>query len=233
VQPVAIEAWLRKKRTSEAWTSVDVSLLALAGGLIVLALTFWFTYAIIFIGWTGVSALFDLLFSRLVRLTHEQRLFVSGIFLLLLFVGNARTSREYLGDYPRRNYNPLAHRAGPFALLAYPGTSAKMITDRLYTGPRLVTAARSFVRRVFRLLALDAAGCAHVLAYLLEKRAAVSNEELAETFAGWNLGKLISQLANIEGVVFLELGVSLTDELRTELRPLAGLAPATDHPGVT
>ena len=127
--------------------SLLVSLLALIAGVVVLFLTFWFTYAIIWFGMLGVSAGSELLFNKRLVLTHIWRLVLSSIFIVLLFIGNARTDREYLADYPRRNYRGIgigtqAGVAGALvSLLAYPGASTRMISDLLFTGPRLVVYA--------------------------------------------------------------------------------------------
>lgn len=127
--------------------SLLLSALALVAGLAVLFLTFWFTYAIIWFGMLGVSAASELLFNKRLVLTHIWRLVLGSIFIVLLFIGNARTDREYLADYPRRNYRGIgigtqAGVAGALvSLLTYPGASTRMISDLLFTGPRLVVYA--------------------------------------------------------------------------------------------
>ena len=52
----AIMLWLQKKRVKGGLREVMVGVLAAAVGLVVLFLTFWFSYAVIYIGWAGVSA---------------------------------------------------------------------------------------------------------------------------------------------------------------------------------
>jgi hypothetical protein len=138
--------------------SLLISALAFAAGLVVLFLTFWFTYAIIWFAMLGVSAASELMFEKRLALCHVWRLVLSSLFIILLFIGNARTSREYLADYPTRNYRGIgvgmqAGVAGALvSLLAYPGASTRMISDLLFTGPRLVVyacqrAARAFDKR--------------------------------------------------------------------------------------
>jgi len=138
--------------------SFFLSALALVAGMVVLFLTFWFTYAIIWFGMLGISATSELLFNRRLVLNHIWRLILSSVFIGLLFIGNARTDREYLADYPRRNYRGIgigtqAGVAGALvSLLTYPGASTRMISDLLFTGPRLVVyacrlAAQAFNRR--------------------------------------------------------------------------------------
>ncbi len=98
-------------------------------------------------------------------------------------------------------------------MLAYPGASANMIADILLSGPRLVTGAWTLVRESGRMQQLDADGCSQLLAFLASRPMAVPYEELRK--AGWE--DWFAQLRNIEGVVFLEKGLSLTAGLREEL----------------
>jgi len=131
-----------------------LSALALVAGLVVLFLTF----AIIWFGMLGISAASELMFNKRLIVSHIWRLVLSSIFIVLLFIGNARTDREYLADYPRRNYRGIgigtqAGVAGALvSLLAYPGASTRMISDLLFTGPRLMayafrTTLHSFKKR--------------------------------------------------------------------------------------
>jgi hypothetical protein len=148
----------RSNRLKHAICSILLSAFAFAAGFLVLFLTFWFTYAILWFGMLGISAASELLFDKRLALTHVWRLILSSIFIVLLFIGNARTDREYLGDYPRRNYRGIgigtqAGVAGALlSLLAYPGASTRMISDLLFSGPRLVvyacrTAVHPFSKR--------------------------------------------------------------------------------------
>ena len=190
-----------------------------------LFLTFWFTYAIIYIGCMGVSAFSELAFGERLRLTHEWRLAGSGLFLVLLFIQHFRTSPWYWGDYPKRDYvsaPTLQYHAGVAGglafMLAYPGASANMIADILLSGPRLVTGAWNLWRESMRLARLDDAGCAELIAFLLNCDTAVPYDELRT--AGWE--DWVGQLRCIEGVVFLEKGLGLSGELRKELSEFTG-----------
>jgi hypothetical protein len=227
----ALEAWLQRKRTRDATTCAGLALLALVAGLLVLVCTFWFAYGVSWIGWQGVSAIGELVFGQRLRLTHGGRMIGCGVFVLLLFIGQARRSRHEVGNFPRKQYPPYHCGGGGFGsmvmLLAYPQTSSRMIADLLYTGPRLLGGAWGLLRRALRLLRLDTHGCAHLLAFLLSHSSAVSNEALVGAFPGWNLPKLLSQAREVDGVVVLDLTVSLTDELRAELEQL----PASVAPG--
>ncbi len=224
-----IKAWLRKKKTSGAMSRGLLALLALFAGVVVLFLTFWFTYAIIYIGCQGISAVSELILSRKLRLSHEWRLAGSGVFVVLLFIQHFRTSQWHWGDYPKRDYVSapgLQYHAGAAAglafMLAYPGASANMVADILLSSPRLVTGAWNLWRESMRLARLDETGCAELITFLASCDATVPYEELRS--AGWE--SWFGQLRSIEGVLFLEKGLSLTAELRSELKELSELSHA-------
>jgi hypothetical protein len=211
----AIQSWLKRKKTSDAAMRRITAVLALVGGLVVVFLTFWFTYAIIWFSFQGVAALGSLFANQKLRLAHEWRLVISGGFLVLLFIQHLRTSPWHWGDYPERDdYSFLAgHVMGPWALLKYPGASANMIADILLSGPRLVTGSWQLWREAARLQALDAEVCSQLLAFLLSRPEVVPYDELRE--AGWE--EWFGQLRGLEGMVFLERGLKLSSELRQEL----------------
>jgi hypothetical protein len=148
----AVQAWLKRKRSSGATSRLLLAIGVLIAGLVVLFFTFWFTYAIVWFGFQGVSAISSLMFSKKLHLTHEWRLIISGIFILLLFIQHVRTSPWHWGNYPQRDdYSFIAgHVLGPWALLRYPGASANMIADILLSGPRLVTGTWTLIRESSR-----------------------------------------------------------------------------------
>ena len=216
----AIKTWLKRKTSSSAISQGLLAFFALLAGAAVLFLTFWFTYAIVWFGFQGVSAFSSLVFSKKLQLTHEWRLVFSAGFVGLLFLQHFRTSPWYWGDYPKADYVAapgLQAHAGVMGalgfMLAYPGASANMIADILLSGPRLVSGAWNLWRESRKLTRLDVDGCSQLLAFLASRPIAVSYAELHE--AGWE--DWLDQLRRIEGVVFLEKGLSLTTDLRKEL----------------
>src|SRR5437867_2536353 len=143
----AFKKWLKRRVAREAAANVFLASLALAASVVVLGITFFFSYAVVWFGFNlGVASFSRLLFNSSVHISHPMILLVCWVFVVLLFIGNARTSREYLDTLPKRNYVPSASMPGGVfgalgTLLAYPGASARMITDLLFTGPRLVVVA--------------------------------------------------------------------------------------------
>jgi hypothetical protein len=219
----AIREWLQRKKSRGAIGQLLLAVVTLLGGIGVLFFTFWFTYAIVWFGFQGVSAVSSLASGKRLQLSHEWRLGISAGFLGLLFLQHLRTSPWHWGNYPvRDDYSPGAGRAlGPWALLRYPGASANMIADILLSGPRLVTGAGKMMRQANRLRRLDVDGCSQLIAFLASRPGAVPFDELRE--AGWE--DWFDQLRCVEGIVFLQKGLGLTAEFRKELASLKPIPP--------
>lgn len=204
------------------------ALLALLAGALVLFVTFWVAYGVLFVGEWAVSALGELVWNHELHLSHAWRLALCGLFLAALFVEWLRRSVWDLGNYPAVNAPPgtnaLVYRGGVAAsfavLLANPQATSTMMAELLYTGPRLVVASGHLVREARRLVRLDATACAWTLAVLAGSDHAVTYEELAAAWPAADWRELRSELAQIQGVVVLAKGLSLTEELRLELREL-------------
>ena len=209
--------WKTKSIVSHALLAIVVFL----AGLVVLFFTFWLTYVIIWFGGYGISAISELAINKRLHIPHSARLIGSGTFLVLLFIQHFRTSPLHWGDYPRRDYAAapalqmqLGATGSLIWLLAYPGASANMIADLLLTGPRLAVGSWQLAAKMFQIKRVDTASCSNLLGFLLQRGHAVPYEELRE--AGWE--PWFEQLHQIEGVNFLEKGLSLSDELKAELR---------------
>jgi hypothetical protein len=220
MNPDSLKAWVKKKK---AGGFLQCELLAIAGlllGLLTVFLTFWFTYAIIWFGAYGISAASDLAFHKQVHISHAMRLVCSGAFIVLLFIQHFRTDPTHWGDYGKDNYVSapgLQMQAGVIGglgfMLAYPGASANMVADILLVGPRLVTGAHGLMKKGFHLRKLDENGCGQLLSFLYSRGSAVPYDELKD--AGWE--QWFGQLKHIDGVLFLQKGLSLSQELRSEL----------------
>jgi len=216
----AIREWMIRWKTRERGRNRLYAILSLFAGVLVLFFTFWFTYAIVWFGSWGVSAIIDMVWNKKLHLTHEWVLILSGVFLVLLFVQHLRTDPLHWGDYPVRKYasSPgLQYHAGLGAalgtMLFYPGASANMIADILLTGPRLTMGAWKFERRARQSASMDGENCANLLAFLASRPMVVSYDELHD--AGWE--SWLPQLRSIRGINFLERGLSLSQDLRAEL----------------
>jgi hypothetical protein len=218
-------AWLRKKRSMQGLLRAIGGLALLVLGAAITFITFWLIYLVIWfpLHWFQVG--------------HNTLLLIAGLLTLLLFVGNARTDREYLREYSFTTgtftdkivtlYVPGVGMASNINPLA-PDTmhsGVKMITSALYTGPRAVTAALRMLRTAYRLGTLDIKGCAAVIAFLHKHPGRAAYKEIAESLTGLDPVKTFPQLSNIDGVLFLEkdpAGLALTSELTAELDRVIG-----------
>src|SRR6185503_12282865 len=128
---------------------------------------------------TRIYAVCELVGWRLPPLTTwaPWLLAASILFVALLFVGNATTSREYLGRIPRVMWtsNPLA----PATFHA----AAKLITDLLFSGPRLAVSALDLFRRSVRLSRRDVTVVAEILALLASRDSRISFREICDQVA--------------------------------------------------
>jgi len=224
VSPETVKIWLRKKKSLGFAQNAAFGVVALLAGLVILFLTFWFTYAVIYTCIMGVSAVSELVLNKRVHLGHTGRLIGSDIFILLLFFQHFRTDSSHWGDYPKRDYPivpGLGMRAGLFGglglMLAYPGASANMVADILLSGPRLVVGSWGMFKRALTLKRMDENGCGELLTFLWSKTGVVPYDDLKS--AGWEVW--FPEMHCIDGVNFLQQGLTLSGELRTELNALA------------
>ncbi|HTI98326.1 MAG TPA: hypothetical protein VL527_05425 [Dongiaceae bacterium] len=222
--PDPFVTWVKRQK----WQGVVLNSIgagfAFLGGILILFLTFWLAYLVMYIGMWGVAAIAEMGWHTKLHLSHEWKLGLSGVFLILLFIQHLRTSPWYWGDYPQADYVAapvLQAGAGMFGglvvMLAYPGASANMVADILLSGPRLCFGTIHLVRDIRRLAQMDVAGCAELLKILVPQQQYFTYEEWRRL--GWE--PWLTQLRSIDGVLFLEKGPSLSEELRQELLPLA------------
>lgn len=174
-----------------------------------------------------VEMIGDLFGYRELTITHQWRLWLSGLFFLLLAWECARRPFHELGDYEgdfaekKYRYHDAFGGAGAgYALLADSRASSKMITEILYFGPRLLQTALQSLWDIIQLRRMDHRLMADTLRYLAAHEGAVSREELTANLSASDARRLATDLRRIGGVVFLKKGVSLTTEARAELQTL-------------
>jgi hypothetical protein len=220
-----MQHWLEKKLRWHIFGCWAGAALALAASMIVLFITFWLAYFILSVAAAGISALTEVCFNHKFQLIHTWRLVLSGLFPAALFVEWLRRSPWELGDYdmptsrtPPRGLIWVGGAFGAFgALLANSQASATIITELLYSGPRLVLAVPPLVREACRSTCRNLPLCARVLALLVSQGKAVSYQDLTESYPEMDGARLRTDLGWIPDLVFLENSLSMTDELREEL----------------
>ncbi len=226
--PELIQRWLQRKiawHIAGCWLGAA---LALVAGVFVLFLTFIMAYIVLLIGEDGVSAVTGLFFNHEYHLSHTWRVVICWLFLIALCLEWIRRSRWTSDSYEKSDALPGTRALVPFfgassLLLVNPQASATFITQILYIGPRLVLGAKSLAREAYQSQNFKAEECARVLRSLVSAERAMTYEELNTFQPDTEWAVLKDSLARIPGVVFLEKGLSLTDELRKEL---CGLVPS-------
>ena len=226
---LAIEQWLRRRFRSEANTCVVLSPLAFFGGLLVVFLTFWLAYGAAYFGEKAVGVLVSLFSNSHFKLRHVTRLWLAGGFLLALIIGYLRTKPFYFSEpseyetaYPHQERFALGGVYGesPAMMGLRAKASSRAMTDILFCGPRLLFGSWGLLRKSARLRTVDTAALAQLLAILAGRNGRVTNEELFEQFPDPGFVQTMRATELLPGVVPLELGLSLTAELRSDLRAL-------------
>lgn len=223
----SIQLWLHRQVRRKTLLDLGTFAIALPVGLIVSFLTFWLVYAGIMMANGLVKLVGDLFGYQELTITHQWRLWLSGLFFLLLAWECARRPFHELGDYDgdfegkRYRYHHAFDGWGVgYALLADSRASSKMIAEMLYFGPRLLQTALQSLWDIIQLQRLDHRLIADTLRYLAAHESAVSREELTVNLSASDARRLATDLRRIGGVVFLKKGVSLTMETREELQTL-------------
>jgi len=225
-----IRSWLKRRIYGGCAVRLLASLGTLALGVGIVFVEYWLVVGLCYIvlGQLGVDASYFPL--------------IAGAFLLLLFIGNARTDRRYLSAYSVStgtysdevvtfylpgagmvsNINPLA----PDTM----HTGIKMITSVLYTGPRAVMAAFRYSVDAIRLAVIDTTACAAVIDYLYQRPNRAAFAMIMENVPDLNPVATFPQVSRIDGVLVLKsepAGLTLSSELRSALNDALDSASGT------
>lgn len=233
MSPEAREQWLRRRLRHDAAACLLLGPVAVAGGLAVLFLTFWFAYALTWMVGRVGGSLAELLGSCRWRPDHPQCLWgATGFTGLLVFTclrGDGRPA-DY-GDFPAddptqlgRTLAGMAHSSPSSLLLLHPGHGARMMVDILLTGPRLVQGGVRLLREGVAKFSADSGPGARLLGTLQGAAGKVPYADLSNLHDAAELRAGMLTLRGVSGVVFLEQGLTLTDKLRAELVASSGAA---------
>lgn len=202
---VALEIWLKKRRRMElveAGVAAIVSFAVLVGVLTLatIPITFFILFALSLI-------------HRSTTITQWIWILSFGpiIILPILVVVTIRTRKKYLDD------------------ITWPDPEVSdncvLIRHLLHSGGRLVDVSFACARQFRGLWRLDVRATAQVFEILAAQECRVSFREICSRLPGMDHASVFRQLREFPGVVFLvkdPAGMSLTEELRQELRGLTG-----------
>ena len=218
-----VRRWLAQKVRQERGLSLLAAAALVPAGLLVLWLTVWVIYGIIWFG-----------FSPWLTLTRSGVMLATSAVVLVIFVSEAIIDRAYheelkfdaerpgwgggllgvvfvgtFGGWPMR---PV----GPQTVHSF----VKLLVTALLLGPRLLAAAWKLVQRAQRLRTLDVAGCSRVLAMLLAAEGRVPLRALVEAHPDLDAQQILPQLREMGGVVYLPSppeGLTLAPTLADEI----------------
>jgi hypothetical protein len=196
--------WLSQRLRNQARISILLGILAIPACIAILAVAWAMIYTV-----SIYSA------AWLLGISHWAFTIIPWAIIPFLFIGNARTSREYLSEYSvtlssgsekAKHFNLPIVAAATINPIA-PDTirsAAKIVTDCLYVGPRLaVFSLRSF-RKAFHLTRADVPSCAAVITLLADAGRRMSFQDIADSVEGMNPAETFQQLHHIDGVLFLQ-----------------------------
>ena len=219
--------WLHRKRRLEGPACLLGAIGSAVAGLLVSAATAVFVFVGFVIGWAGGAAGWEIVTGRSVsRFPKIEIACFTGAFLALLFVRMARSKWWERGDIPAGVWSIYSSRENPASASATAVGMARIVTDILSWGPRIVSSSWRTFGKSLRWRRLNIESCAQVLEILAQSDRAVPRQELAgQLSSAVHWPDVEQQLRDIEGVLFLERGLTLNQELRLELNQLTH-APA-------
>lgn len=202
-----ITLWLRRKRRRGISSALGYTAATLIGGLLVMALMFYFVFVAAKVVLLSAFPLSPLL----VALGSAGLAAAVNVLIFADAVGVRRDDMTFFPTWFLREYISI--------------------------GPRLILEGWPHVRRAQRFLQLDLATCAGVLTYLAGKAVPAYRDEVRRRFPEVDWSRLTSELTLLPGVIFFRpdgLRVILTTPLRLELRALLArptpAAPAAPGP---
>ncbi len=223
------EKWLRRKRAIAVGLSFFSAVAFLAAAVAVLVAIFFFTYAVVWFGYNyGISAVSELIFGKRQHISHNAILIICWCFVALLFVENARVSRDsnigYSVSQSQWSHLWLAGLLGSVvALLVNANASARMITDLLLTGLRLMGACVRALHGILLLTRADLRTCSDALTIMASRSSSISAADLRASLQGHDSDGLLDQLAALGTVLFIRKNppmVVLDPDLRDEFQRL-------------
>ncbi len=217
-----LEVFLRQRIRSAVTFHAVGSFFALGFGSVALIVTFWVVYGAIYWG-----------FQWCVPHSHGMRLIISAVVLALLFIGNARTDRDYLTSYKvdtvdgREAYTIDIPDVGILSNLNFfsPNTVnslTKMIAQLLFIAPQLISGAWRLAARSVDLSHIDAKPAARVTEVLLLRKGRVPFSDLFLAIDEDTASAALRDLAVLDAIQFLDShpsGVMLTSTFRQTIHP--------------
>ncbi len=196
---VRAEKWLRRYAIRDSLAQALEGGLFMFLGLIIFAFTSYLTAFALFFGLIETLAFFSL-FGLGFHHMHRAILGFFGFLLMLVsglsFVGAYRN--KYGMDYSNVKVGLFQRVSGDLFAGA-----ATLTCDGLFSGPRLLFGAGEALLKAFRLLRMDFHELADIIVWLLNKGTKATAVEIAHAFPEYNIVRLLPELRDLTGVIWL------------------------------
>jgi hypothetical protein len=215
-----MEGWLDRRRLVEAGVQFLSGLFFALIGIVVLAVVSVGVACFIYIGLTGVEAMFAHFGANvnLRRMPIEIALLLLATVLCFIGAHKHRFGMDYSSG------EPALERAPADAMRIF----LNPIWEVLFAGPGLLITSYEDLHRAWRLMNIDLVQVASVVLWVFEKGGKADVREMSRAFTGINTIRIFPQLRDLPGVIWLldNRGVLLlSDAIRKELADLLGESP--------
>jgi len=215
-----MENFLRRRVRVAIGFKAFGAIAALFLGIVVCIITYWLIYAAL---WWG--------FQWCLPHSDQTRRILAGVWMVILFIGNVRTDREYLSSYTvdtlggGEAFTVQVPNVGMVSNLNFlsPNTvnsMSKVIAQLLFIGPRLITASWRLARRSFEFTRFDVAPAARVAERLRVGKGRVPFTDLMVAVDQETMQTGLRDLKILDAIQFLDskpAGVMLTSDFREEM----------------
>ena len=219
----SINIWLKKDASNRIVKKCLGAGLSFFGGIIVLFITFWLTYFVVWLTSSGFFSVYELFFGAKLKLGSNYLLIISGFFVVMLFIQYLRMDSWSWGRYSREEFDvdprlrsDIRELIPSVDIIEHSGNAAKAIADVLVTGPRLLLGSLLRLKEISQIKRVEIDKCAEALTFIYSRTDSVSYED----FCAAGFGEQLQQMKKIDGVCFLKSGLFLSDELRKEFNNL-------------
>ncbi len=223
--------WLAGRFRREANLCVVLTPVAFFAGLLGLLFTWWFCFVAVFLGSHAVTGLARLLFDARWKGSPGWEYALATAFFLGLMGEYLRRGTDGLDEFPEfggegpswENAARLYVVTGsPALLLMFPSASAHMILDILFIAPRLLRGAWCLLRHSGELRTIPLEPVAEVLSVLASLPGKLAWDRFPQQFGHLPVDEVWRGLRMFQGVVHLDGGLTLSADLRAELRTAWG-----------
>lgn len=222
-----IDRWLRRELRRDANVCLGLAPLAFAGGVVVSGFSFLFCLWAAWLGLKCVGALVSLGGGRWQPTSGWSWALTWTFWLTLMGSGFRRRAGdgdegddEFSGDPGQwqSHLGPVVPVASPWVMLMFPKASSRAILDLLHLGPRMLLGCVQLFRESGWLRTAETADAARLLEELAARAGRMDWEDYRRIFEGVDQAAMWRVLRFLPGVVVLDSGVTVTEDLRSLLR---------------